>query len=429
MPENLWSFTYSRDANKYTLPKLAPTGSAGSSNFITRSSAPTTTVVNVRDEYLWTHSKPRAGDEGREEVPFVKLTERKLKLNSYIAQMIYSAGAAGQGVEDIVRGLGNTVSDLGGGNAVESVKKVFNLFKSSIGSGYQTLGDAEITKSFVTATTELINKVQSATTDDDPNFLSSPYLQPYKGLYITERTGWKFLLPFFSNSYQTTNNQWGAGTETTGGSFIAGGLTELAQSAASLTRNVLGTLETGAYVENSQFYQYAQSGDSLTIRFPLINTGAATYEDVVRNWQFIFLLIYNNKPERVNKNLIEPPPLYELDIPGVRYMPFTFMSNINVEYKGARRTMRMRVPGILHDSNNISNKFTNEFETIIPEAYDITITLQGLVTDSKNFMVATFEDRPVKVNDISSRLSPVDKKILDQLPALPDGLSNFSNTA
>lgn len=429
MPENLWSFTYSRDANKYTLPKLAPTGKAGSGNFVSRSSAPTTTVVNVRDEYLWTHSKPRAGDQGRDEVPFVKLTERRLKLNSYIAQMIYSAGAAGQGVEDIVQGLGNTISELGGSNTVESVKKIFNLFKQSVGTANDFYSQQNITKSFVTATTELIDKVRSATVDDDPNFLSSPYLQPYKGLYITERTGWKFLLPFFSNNYQATNNSWGAGTETTGGSLMAGGFTELAQSAASLTRNILGTLETGAYVENSQFYQYAQSGDSLAIRFPLINTGAATYEDVVRNWQFIFLLIYNNKPERVNKNLIEPPPLYELDIPGVRYMPFTFMSSINVEYKGARRTMRMRVPGVLHDSNNISSKFTNEFETIIPEAYEITIYLQGMVTDSKNFMVATFEDRPVKVNDISTRISPPDRRIIEQLPSLPDNIQNFSNIA
>ena len=404
MPGNLWQFTYSRDASKYVLPKLTPADTA-SDNLAATNAFPSTTVVNVRDEYLWTHSKPRAGDKGRDEVPFVKLTERRLKLNSYIAQMVYSAGATTQGIGDLVTKLDEKIT---GGN----IQGALNFFKGAVGTAVDFYGEKEITKSFVEGTKELINKVKSATTDDDPNFLSSSYLQPYKGLYITERTGWMFLLPFFSNSYQTTTNQWGTGTETTGGGFVLGATTELAQAASSLTRNILGTLETGAYVENSQFYQYAQSGDSITLKFPLINTGDATYDDVVKNWQFIFLLLYNNKPERVNKNLIEPPPLYELDIPGVRYMPFTFMSSIGVEYKGARRTMRMRVPGTQQTSNNVSSRFVNDFETIIPEAYEISITLQGLVTDSKNFMVATFEDRPVRVDDIKNRPTPGVSNIL-----------------
>lgn len=442
MPENLWSFTYSRDASKYTLPKLVPAGSSGG-NFTSTSSTPTTTVVNVRDDYLWTNSKPRIGDVGREEVPFVSLTERRLKLNSYIAQMIYSAGATKDGVVDLARALGSTAEEtaksLGGGGAIELIKGGGNLIKGLIGSAGDFIGQKEITKSFTAATAGLVNKVQSATQDDDPNFLSSPYLKSYKGLYITERTGWRFLLPYFSNNYQSTVNQWGGSSDTTGGGFVMGGLTELSQAASSLTRNILGTLETGAYVENSQFYQYSQSGDSLTIRFPLINTGAATYDDVVKNWQFVFLLLYNNKPERVNKNLIEPPPLYELDIPGVRYMPFTFMSGITVDYKGARRTMRLKVPGVYSDSGNNSSKFTNEFETIIPEAYEIGITITGLVTDSKNFMIATFEDKPVKVRNISQRPLPdnfarvkEDQKIRDILNQTTllasNGANNFANS-
>jgi len=442
MPENLWSFTYSRDASKYTLPKLVPAGSSGG-NFTGTSSTPATTIVNVRDDYLWTNSKPRSGDTGRDEVPFVSLTERRLKLNSYIAQMIYSAGATKDGVVDLARALGSTAEEitksLGGGGAIELIKGGGNLIKGLIGSAGDFIGQKEITKSFTAATAGLVNKVQSATQDDDPNFLSSPYLKSYKGLYITERTGWRFLLPYFSNNYQATANQWGTSSDTTGGGFVMGGLTELSQAASSLTRNILGTLETGAYVENSQFYQYSQSGDSLTIRFPLINTGAATYDDVVKNWQFVFLLLYNNKPERVNKNLIEPPPLYELDIPGVRYMPFTFMSGITVDYKGARRTMRLKVPGVYNDSGNNSSRFTNEFETIIPEAYEIGITITGLVTDSKNFMIATFEDKPVKVRNISQRPLPdnfarvkEDKKIRDILKQTTllanNDVDNFANS-
>ena len=72
-----------------------------------------------------------------------------------------------------------------------------------------------------------------------------------------------------------------------------------------------GISSTGTYVENSQFYQYQSSGESVTIKFPLINTGIATYDDVVKNWQFIFLLLYNNEdtflfPLNIRGQLIHP---------------------------------------------------------------------------------------------------------------------------
>jgi hypothetical protein len=78
------------------------------------------------------------------------------------------------------------------------------------------------------------------------------------------------------------------------------------------------------------------------INFPLLNTG--TYEDIKRNWQLIFGLIYQNKPGRINRNLLELPVIYEFYIEGMAYMPYSYISQIQVDFIGNRRTMDIDIP-------------------------------------------------------------------------------------
>ena len=74
-------------------------------------------------------------------------------------------------------------------------------------------------------------------------------------------------------------------------------------------------------------------------------------------------------------------------------MPLSFISSIDVEYKGARRAMKITIP---------SDTGTNTFTTIIPEAYQISITLTSLVGESKNFMyAAAATPNNIAVYDIS----------------------------
>ena len=117
------------------------------------------------------------------------------------------------------------------------------------------------------------------------------------------------------------------------------------------------------------------------------------------------MLIYNNKPERVNVNLIEPPPIYEVTIPGAKYIPYSYIQSISVTHRGARRVMKIQVPSTIRGLNEGTALKNIDFEAIIPEAYDITITLQGLIADSKNFMYAVIEDQQVQVKDIKDKVT------------------------
>jgi len=412
---NLWQFAFDRKSGKYTLPTIvSPNGQYTGTNLITGTGGGD--IVNVLNGFLWTNSKKRSGDTGRDQAPYVKLKERRLKVNSLVAQAIYSAGAATDAGFDIARFFGLQSSTNPVDIASLGTELLVNATRAAtgaIGGAINSLSNSEFAKRSGLGQTNinsesLANNLRSQLDQvikDDPNFLTQNYLHWYRGLYITEPTGWNFVLPYFEDYNQSASNAWSTSKDTTvAGNFLASGLNEFTQQARSFINDIGGSaIGLGTYTENSQYYQYAQTGETITIKFPLINTGSATYDDVVNNWQFIFLLLYNNKPERINRNLIEPPPLYEVTIPGVKYMPFSFMSSVGVTYKGTRRMMKINVPASIRSAGGLSNINTN-FQTIVPEAYEVTITLQGLVTDSKNFMYSLVNDNPVSVDDISNRI-------------------------
>lgn len=408
---NLWQFAFDRKSGKYTLPTIAsPNGQYTAANLQTGTGGGD--IVNVLNGFLWTNSKKRSGDTGRDQAPYVKLKERRLKVNSLVAQAIYSAGAATDAGFDIARLFGLQSSTNPVDLASIGTELVVNATRAAAGA-ITSLRNSEFAKRSGLGQTNinsesladnLRGQIESVI-KDDPNFLTQNYLHWYRGLYITEPTGWNFVLPYFEDYNQSASNAWSSSKDTTiAGNFLTSSLAGLAQQTQSLVNDIGGSaIGLGTYVENSQYYQYAQTGETITLKFPLINTGSATYDDVVNNWQFIFLLLYNNKPERINRNLIEPPPLYEVTIPGVKYMPFSFMSSVGVTYKGTRRMMKINVPASVRSAGGASNINTN-FQTIVPEAYEVTITLQGLVTDSKNFMYSLVNDNPVSVDDISNRI-------------------------
>ena len=159
--------------------------------------------------------------------------------------------------------------------------------------------------------------------------------------------------------------------------------------------------------------------------------------DIIRNWQLLFLLTYQNRPNRIDRVQIAPPKIYEAMIPGVWYCRHAYISNLSVDFVGNRRKMTLHVPISKFTTNNaagqsrgslldravdavgdfIKDKFTSAFEevtgiditpdsraasrngleingdtvavtTIIPDAYQVNMTLRELVPESQNTMFA-----------------------------------------
>jgi len=281
-------------------------------------------------------------------------------------------------------------------------------------------------------TSEFFNQFD-ALQDNNDIYDNNPYLRPYRNLYITEPTGWQFVFPYFENYSGLQAN---AFSDDAPNPFLgilkkaAEGLTDLASTAA-----ILRGPASISFVEKSKFYSYSTDGEDITFTFPLINTGSVSFEDVIRNWELLFLLLYNNKPARRNTALIDPPNIYQVEIPGVKFLPFCYVSSIAVEFQGTRRELTFdlsyidnlnlesalptfqggignAVGGVIR--NFLNNKVTEvkgffnqpirkKMTTIIPDAYLVKVTLKSLIADSKNFMYSIINNQPLVTTSVSDQ--------------------------
>lgn len=264
-------------------------------------------------------------------------------------------------------------------------------------------------------------------------------LGPYKGLYATDDTGFYYDLPNITGDYLSTGpNKFGeeqkkledlakqagnvvgtmvGGTDTMLGGAVStitglpGNLTALGKIAADMIgkgREAIGD-GGGYYTEQPQFYQHGGNSRNYEITFPLFNTG--DYDDMIRNFQLAFMLVYQNLPNRQSKQLVLPPCIYEVTVPGISYTPYAYMQSVDVRFVGSRREMNIAIP---FDS-------PGNYQTIrvtIPEAYDIRLNVQELVGHTKNFMYYNMKRK------VSTGISSIDSNLAANLSTASQ-LANF----
>ena len=132
-------------------------------------------------------------------------------------------------------------------------------------------------------------------------------------------------------------------------------------------------------------------GRSIQIRFPLLNT--TSQDSINLNWQLLFGLIYQNKPGRVTRAIIDMPVIYDITIPGMLYMPYAFINSLTVNFVGSRRLMEIQVPV----ATTTGDPFT-KINAIIPDAYEVDIGVTGLNEETRNFLYASITPQGVTTN-------------------------------
>jgi len=347
-------------------------------------------LVDVINGLYWTHTPLTK----REEVPYIALSEKRLKTNALIAQAAYNSMTVGLfDKTGLLQRAGRSLDTATQGQLSEQLQKVQNFLQSGpTGSTIDKLG------SLIGGAKEKFNNFLGGDGlfSLPQNQGSRNVLRVYEGLYITEPTGWEYVLPYFEDYQNGVSNDFGdANVGGIGEGMFAGGASELVAGSRALAESMAGAInimEPGTYIEKPKFYQFQDSGDEVTIQFPLLNTGHATYEDVVRNWQFIYLMVYQNRPIRFTRDLIEPPVIYEVSLPGIKYMPYAYVSRLEVQFQGSRRPMN-----ITFKDDSSLGQGQNSVNTIIPDGYSIQITLKGLVSETRNFLYTSLNADPVSV--------------------------------
>jgi hypothetical protein len=380
-------------------PQLVSTNNTplGGGLIAASSDSPQGGVVDVVKNFYWTYSKLT---DSRQEVPRIILRELRLKTNALVAQLKYTYGVASQNIREGLTNLQNN----------ETARNLLNLVSNNNAQDIQNnVGQAaEFTDRYIKAALDTIPGAVDENTTLNAN--KSNYLFPYKNLYITKPTGWVFNLPYFDNYSGSTNSSFSNDASNPFLGLLKSGV-DLVRGVQEMT-SVINAPTKISFVEQSKFFNYPSEGEEISFSFPLINTGSATFNDVVNNWQLLFLLMYNNKPARKNSSIVEPPVIYEIRIPGVKFMPYAYISSISVEFQGSRRELNFNLAttgNLRVDATPQGPEFAgpaspslitsqNKFipvRAIVPDAYVIRISVKGLIADTKNTMYNVLDESSI----------------------------------
>jgi len=362
MASNLWSLVFGQDG---TLPVLVREGSdvdVNNINYITNTVYGNLDTygddIDVINDFQWTKS-PKTS---RSDVPRLILKEKRLKTNSTVSNAAYSLNTL-LDVAPAAEAAATSFSKKITGNSIIT-KSV-----ESVGKGV-----SKVTETLASVSKEIIENVVG----EYETFGEDSVLTPYNGLYRLEKTGFKYVLPYLQDGYNSLENT----MDTSVGSSIISKLTEGVGEIASQAAGLAFALRPGVYIEESQQYNMPQEGRKVNISFPLLNTG--NYADILQNWQLLFGLIYQNRPGRITKTLVDIPVLYESIVEGQLYMPYSYITNLEIKHAGNRRSMKINVPKV--ENNKDTNPSNLEITAVIPDAYMVDITLTSLNEETRNFL-------------------------------------------
>lgn len=120
--------------------------------------------------------------------------------------------------------------------------------------------------------------------------------------------------------------------------------------------------DPGSYIETPKFYQYEQNDGPLQVSFVLSNTINGDWQknhDLYVKWQKI------NRPYRKNSIAMEPPRIFQVKVPGHRFIKWAYCSSFDSLLLGTKR----EIGGV-----------------IVPEAYQFNMSFQSLTVEAANFM-------------------------------------------
>jgi hypothetical protein len=424
-------YSFKEQEKRFGAPKAVPVqggSSTGGANCI-GDTATGFSLYDVINDFQWTTSPA----ESKVGVPEIFLKEKRLITNSFVAQAAYYTYALQESTADATTFVANfkakfgtlagtaldaalgaaITNQLGGRQISQAVGKGASLspqlaaYSSIIQAGTQaaggavgaSIGGAGVLNNLSRLAGGALDIAQTAGANLNVESLNSKYLLPYEGLYLTEDTQFYYRFPYFvnnlndiSNKFSNTPNLNPAEIGGPAGSFY--GLSEGLGAAAMTVAANANLNAPGVYIEKPKFYNFSEDGEALVFKFPLVNTGWATYTDVLRNWQLLYLLAYQNRPNRRSRDLIDPPVIYEVSIPGSRYYPYAYIETMKVAFVGSVRKMLIDVP---------YGTSTIKIESIIPDAYDVTITLRALVRESQNFLYSMLYDKYNIISTSSTR--------------------------
>ena len=319
--------------------------------------------LDVYKDYDWTLSK-----EIVDYVPYIELIEYKLKQSGELISLKQSAAALGESLTSRA-----VIALAGGTRALESAQAAGNglieqSLKAAAGAGAATLA----TEMFIDSFAGLDTKT------------------PYAGLYPAEPTKWIYRLPYLNVENINVDSGWapvdtkalgnalvGLGQYAGIGALLKGKKDEpsLLETALQAREVELLLTEPGAAIEKIKKFTPSDKGDQINLTFYLFNT--INIDSIKKNWEFLFTLTYQNLPNRRSINLLDPPCVYNVTVPGYKNFPVAVIEKLTITNEGTTRLININSGEVVTNRDDPDVK-------IIPEAFKVVLTIRSLFTPTQN---------------------------------------------
>lgn len=317
----------------------------------------TSSLINVCDDFDWTISPLNNVGFNKRLIPRGLVKEYRVEDTAILAALLYAGQAAQETATATVDDVANILKKVGADDLASLATGTGNVVEGAV-------------KSINTKSAEFSNINQNL------DFPTSDWMQPYKNLYSLKATDFKYLFPYLDNSaFSELRNSW---------PDLTFPLSPTLYEQFDRVSNFAKFTAPGQYIEKPKMYNPADSGaPSVTFKFPLFNS--QKYESACRNYQLLWLLVFQNTPQRVTKSLLEMPKIYAVTVPGVCYMQYSFVESLAVDFLGNRRHVDITMP-------KTSIGLPTNIPAIMPDAYEVTITFRSLNIHNSNMLLEMWKN-------------------------------------
>lgn len=312
-------------------------------------------TIDVVRDFDWTLSSNKRIIIGT--IPYITMVENKLISSNILTSLFTSLFALPDAISSnnvSVDNIRNSVTSLLPDGMVRDAiasstfSEVLNTVRGA--SGYAS-----------SKVTDIYNALKSQYSKPTNNFRDKLY-DAYGMLYLTKPTGAEYIFPYFNSEFANINNSFQDTYQTTPGFDT---IADFAKTVSENTKAIPSLVEPGTYIQRPKFYNFESGNAVINFKVTLFNT--IRTNSYLKNNNLITGLLLLNMPRRVNKILVDPPCIYEVTIPGKAVYPFCFIKNLTVHHEGVKRIMP--IDGV---------------DTIVPDAFTISITLESMVNEVNN---------------------------------------------
>ena len=329
-----------------------------------RKPIPKSTCIDVIRDFSWFAGGTSSAltQAAIAKIPNLFMVEKEQILDSQLAQALYYFESAQKDIENAQEVTSQMKQWLlGDGEDNGILRQLAANGLDGIGSGL----------SLINRGAEFLSQNLAGASDAEAKRLTQNYLRSLIGLYLTKDTGFKYCLPYFENPPTITNN-WGSADN----QGLLRGAINTGMDMVNEVSQAVNLSQPGVYIQEAKYYNFNDEGPSLTVTIPLFNTvKRGSKVPYIQNYEFLWLLTYQNKPYKTSFARTMPPKMYDVTLPGLVNMPYAYIKSLRVDFKGTVRNKSFYINGL----GNITAP--------IPDAYEVTIELQSLILDYANLMV------------------------------------------